>query len=65
MTFEPDIVFVDNIEAAQMREPIRAAKTVGLAGRVAVAVVALSVIVGLSESEASTRGASSAALSTL
>ena len=41
MALEADIVLVDDVEAAQMRQPIGAAKPVGEGGRVAVAVAGL------------------------
>jgi hypothetical protein len=41
VTLEADIVLVDDVEAAQIRQPIGAAKAVGERGRVAVTVAGL------------------------
>jgi len=41
VALEADIVLVDDFEAAQVGEPIRAAKTVGEGRRVAIAVAGL------------------------
>ncbi len=41
VALEADIVLVDDVEAAQMRQPVRAAEAVGEGGRVAIAVAGL------------------------
>lgn len=41
VALQPDIVLVDDVEAAQMREPIGSAKAIGEGGRIAVAMAGL------------------------